>query len=303
MTKQQAKRVIKELDFSQENNGIALVGPAVGGPANARQTLQMKGVSSEVIKKASEVQVTMGITEFLTRMFGMWECDAEILARALGYTTEEMDEMQKEGPEDWNSWIEQQVASIQVMKSLKESGNVEEALMQVPEDDFLQLKLDQEKIEKAFIKAEEIKKQAAVNPVAESPEMQALKKSVLQAEASLAVSNAKLQKAEADLQVALAEVAEFRKQKEQEVTKQKQDRLLKSVGGNTEQMLSLYSVFKHASDEEFEAACVALQAVQKAAQEADMYKQVSLQAKETSPGEEESSLTRLIKATYHKETK
>ena len=72
-TKPKAKRKLKEISFDGESAHIALVSKEQGGPANgADYSLILKnteGRSQEFIEKASKIQVTMDIVEFIERFF------------------------------------------------------------------------------------------------------------------------------------------------------------------------------------------------------------------------------------------
>lgn len=155
-TKQRkAKRKLSDIDFSSEGAHVALVSQDQGNGANGHHyALVMKAVnfSEETIEKASQVKVTLEITEFLTRMFGMYSDDAEVLARALGFTTKEVDGSTEY--ETYQDYITSKVQSIEVMKSLYESDSISKVMSDLSEDEYLALLQDQEIIEKAFSKIE-----------------------------------------------------------------------------------------------------------------------------------------------------
>lgn len=189
-TQRKAKRKLSDIDFSSETSHIALVGPAVGGPASgADYALVMKSTSNfsdEFLEKASKVTVTMGIEEYLQRFFGLYSSvEADLLARSLGFTTESMDkaalEMQEKIIEDqeppdypeWDSepsdsdyqrWIDSKLQSISVMKSLYEADSIPEVISKLSEEEYLNFLMDQARIEKAFkkIDIESSKKSKAV---------------------------------------------------------------------------------------------------------------------------------------------
>lgn len=153
--KTKAKRKLTALDFTGKNAAVALVSKDQGGAANGMTTLLIKSAnfSDEFLEKSSQVKVTLEITEFLTRMFGMYWEDAEVLARALGYTTAQMDyeaEEKSEGSDYYQDYITSKVQSIEVMKSLYEGESVASILSELSEDEYLSLLKDQEQIEKAF---------------------------------------------------------------------------------------------------------------------------------------------------------
>lgn len=153
-----AKRKLSEINFEAEGSHIALVGKAVGGPANgADYALVMKACdfSDEFVHKASQIKVTMEITEYLSRFYGLWYEEAEVLARALGFTTAQMDDeaedaAEGEKEETYQDYIMSKVQSIEVMKSLYDSENIPESLSKLNEQEYLAMLQDQLLIEKAF---------------------------------------------------------------------------------------------------------------------------------------------------------
>lgn len=171
-----AKRKLTDVTFDHEGAHIALVAAEQGHGANGHHyTLLMKNknFSQEFIEKASQVKVTMPIEEFLQRFFGMYSEQAEVLARALGYKTLQMDKAELQAQEDaldiqeeridpgmpeepegqeYEDWIMSQLEAFEIMKSLQDAENQIETLMQLDEDEYLGLMRDQALIEKAFRK-------------------------------------------------------------------------------------------------------------------------------------------------------
>ena len=186
--KRKVTRKIKKFDFSDESATVSLVGDSVGGPANGIMTLITKSnkqVSEEFLQKASQITVSMDVVEYLTRFYGLWQTDAELLARSLGFTTPGMDKAvleqaeqmleDQETPEydwemepgdtDFEKWINYKLQSIQVMKSLFEADNIEKAILELSEEDYLQVLQDQEVVEKAFVEIEKACKGKGTKPV------------------------------------------------------------------------------------------------------------------------------------------
>lgn len=135
--KQKAKRVLKNFDFSKQDHNISLVGPAVGGAANARTTLLVKSANKPEtvnVKKALEqVELKISMEEFLRKFFYVYGSDAEVLTKLLGFETEHeayMNQRDESSDEyDWEKehqkWIEERVSQFTIMKSLNE-GSTEE---------------------------------------------------------------------------------------------------------------------------------------------------------------------------------
>jgi hypothetical protein len=172
LIKRKAKRKLSNIDFSKEGAHLALVSESQGGPANgADYALVMKSVnfSDEFIKKASQVTVTLEITDFLCRFFGMYGEDAEVLARALGLTTAMQDDEAEDAAEDamesepstYKDYIQSKLEAFEVMKSLYEATSIPEVLSSLNEDEYLSMLKDQELIEKAFKKIDKLEKNSA----------------------------------------------------------------------------------------------------------------------------------------------
>ena len=148
----QAKRKLSDIDFSQEGCHIALVSKEQGHGANGHHyALVMKATnfSDDFLEKATKVKVEMDIVDYMVKFFGMYEDDAEVLAAALGYKSEDAEEY----PE-YSAWLDEKVKSVEIIKSLIECEDVSKGLEDLSESDYLQLLQDQEIVEKAFKKIE-----------------------------------------------------------------------------------------------------------------------------------------------------
>ena len=149
MTQIKPKRKLKSIDFSGENSHIALVGKSQGGPANgANYALVLKNLanpSPSFIEKASMIQVTMTITDYLEKFYSIWGSDARVLAEIFGFDVES-----PEDDFDYDEWIEERVKSVKVLKAIKDTSNVPETLASLSEEDYLDVLQDQEVLEKAL---------------------------------------------------------------------------------------------------------------------------------------------------------
>lgn len=144
------KRSLKDIDFSKEDSHIALVGPAVGGPANGQDyALVMKAVtfSEEAIEKMQAIKVTLSVPDFLRKFFNLYYEDAEVLARLMGYVPEEKEISEEYSYEDY---IQERLDGFEILKSLYESQDIEKMLAELDETQYLSLLTDQEKIEKSM---------------------------------------------------------------------------------------------------------------------------------------------------------
>jgi len=184
--KRQAKRILKNINFeSAAESHIALVHRKQGGPASGadyKLVVKNANFSDAFMEKASKIKVEMDIVEYLERFYNVYGENAEVLARALGFTTkrqekyaleqqEQMLEDQEEmiDPErpdydsdekEWEDYITSRVGSLEVMKSLYEAESIPAALAELDEDEYLMLLTDQEMLEKAFAEVERLNKES-----------------------------------------------------------------------------------------------------------------------------------------------
>lgn len=354
--KRKVKRNIKKFDFSDDAATVSLVGPSVGGAANSYVTLltkSNKNVSEEFLKKASQITVTMSINEYLQRFFGIWcSADQELLARSLGFVTEGMDkavvEQQEEmleaneppeqpncwesepGDTEYEKWINYKLQSIQVMKSLFEAENIEEAVINLSEEDYLQVLQDQEIVEKAFVEIEKackgkgtkpVKKNSSANagdtstnvdvekevgelsPVVKqnnkeksmTKEVQTIEQTVEVIEkAQFEAIQKQLADNQVELQKALDLVKQFEAEKKEAIAKSRKEQLSKACGKHSE---VIFKACGECEEELFVEVVKALAEMQDLVEKSALFQE---QGASVSDGEvtQESSLAKVIKAKY-----
>ena len=188
--KRTPKRKLKDISFDHEGAHLALVSDQLnGGPANLQPNAlflkAIEGFSEEILEKASQVTVTLAIEEFLEKFFDVEEDDAEVLARALGYTTEMQDKIaagetpdlpeaeEGEDPEfasldEYEAYIRKKISSYKIMKAMKDASGDTSVMANLSGEDYLALLQDQAQIEKAFDKVAELKKATKVEVRKES---------------------------------------------------------------------------------------------------------------------------------------
>lgn len=323
VTTKKATRKIHSLDFSGEGHAIALVGPIVGGPANGYETLITKSARSEdFIKKASMVNVNMEITEFLRKFFYMYSDDAEVLARALGFTTamqddevEDASEGESESEMDWeeeySKYIQERVSSFTIMKSLSEAEDIDSVIAGLSDDEFLSVLVDQEQIEKSgCIKPEkkQVKKSRKENKlpkqtketmesteVREQTEVQT--QTEVQVEVQKSVHEVELEKAQLELKKALEELEVFKqREKETKLTGRKQE-IVKAVGVE-EQALAIFEGVKDSSDEVFAGVVKALADISKAVAQSDLFNETGTTVEDNNDGITVDGVEKILKAKY-----
>ena len=337
-----ARRKIKSLDFSGENSAVALVSTDLGGPANSVETLLIKSsnFSQEFIEKASQVKVTMEITEFLNRFYGMYGEQAEVLARAMGMRTamqdrEEQDEDEDDRPmreEDYEDYIQSKLEAFEIMKSLNDSEDKITELSRLDEDDYLALLNDQALIEKAFRKLERaekalLKKQKESTVVAKaSADEPSVTVGVVEVEASVVnkanketnmtqevqveqvemVEKSQLEqllKAQADMQVELQKARDLLSVYEQEkkaAIEKARKQELTAAVKQAEVAEVLFKAVKDAADEDFAAVVKALADMQAVVEKSAMFEEQGASVQEEQPVVQESAVAKLIKAKLQK---
>lgn len=178
-TNRKARRKLSDIDFSSEDSHIALCTKEQGTANDAAYKLVVKATSQfseEFVAKASKIKVEMQIEDFLVRFYGLWHEEAEVLARALGFTTSSMEREDSENEENeldsYEDYIQSKVNSIEVFKSLSETESIPEVLSTLSEEEYLSMLQDQSRLEKAFRKIDrekkQLNKQASVKLVKES---------------------------------------------------------------------------------------------------------------------------------------
>lgn len=328
--KQKAKRVIKKFDFSTDGCAVSLVGPSVGGGANGKTTLLTKAsapkVSDEFIKKASQVKVTMEITEFLSKLFGIWYEDAEVLARALGFTTATQDykEANPSTYEDYyEDYIEEQVKSIEVMKSLYKAENIADVLAELDGPQYLGFVQDQAKIEKAFCKIERLNKSTdkvikeskpTVESVVDDTSFEVkegvspiVKQTNKEKQMDENEKMVELQKSFEDNKIlltkALEQVKALESEKKEQVVKSKTAKITELVKDETHAKIIAKACLELESEEDFTAFVAAISAMTSTIDKTDMFIEKGLQVDNIELQPTESAVMKAVKARIAKAAK
>lgn len=289
MTK--AIRKLSDFDFNYEGAAVALVGPAVGGAANSRTTLLTKStldVTQVEVEKASQVTITLSITEYLRKFFDLYWDDAELLARIFGYDTtpDEVDYANY-------SWFDDKVAAVSIMKSLvvdKEQDEVNKAVSELSPKDYLTIIKSQEIFEKNFEKVASLKKSSSV--VAEgvtapqganspSVDLENNKEVVMTDIISKAAHQTAVQEAiekavaplQAELQKALDIIKQVEKEKAEAVSKSRKEAIAK-VEADVVAAEELFKSLETVSDVAFESVIKALKKKEDKVEQSDILKEV-----------------------------
>jgi hypothetical protein len=323
-TENKAKRVIKKFDFSGEGCAVSLVGPSVGGGANGKTVLLTKSkspkVSDEFIKKASTVKVTMDINDFLQKLFGVWYEDAEVLARALGFTTKQQDwitEHPEYAEEDWyEEYITEKVQSIEVMKSLYQAENMANVLAELDGPQYLALVQDQAMLEKSFRKIERINKAKESKPTGEdtsksnevdkgvsSPVIKQTKETNMDEKEKLEALQKSFEDSQVMLQKALDEVNTLKAEKQEQVIKSKTAKITEIIKDESQAKAIVKAALALDNEVDFNAFVVAVEAIAKAVDKSELFIEKGLQVDNAELQPTESAVMKAVKARVAKAAK
>ena len=164
------KRVLKDIDFSQEDSHIALC-HKTQGVANQSDfivALKSNSFSEETIQKLQQVRVQLEIPDFIQAFFKIEEeKDAKALAYLMGWT-EDLSEEAMEPQMDFEKWVAGNMESFEIVKALKEADvkDYHEILSKLDEWQYLTLLQEQEQFEQG------LRKQKS-NPAASATEFDA----------------------------------------------------------------------------------------------------------------------------------
>lgn len=297
----EAKRRLTNIKFEHEGAHVALVGKHQGGPANGVTTLVYKAldVSEEIVQKASEVTVTLSFHDFLRKFFGMYWEDAEVLARALGY----------EGAPDYDpemthkDYIDKKVEAISILKNVYKAQDVSAALKALSPEETLEVLQSQELLEKAMSSA--MPEGDLKSPPNNKPEdnMDKIEKALHEELLTKAVAEVEtVLKAQLNEQVELVkslqtEVEGFRAEKAEQVTKSRKE-ALKAAGQSDEEVEELFKAVGTLPEEAFALIVKQLDAKQKLAAEADLFKEVGASGAGEQDKTEIDGTAAILKARY-----
>lgn len=300
------KRELKNIDFSGENSHIALVGPAVGGPANGQDfALIMKSAnySQEYITKMQEVQVTLPMPEFLQRFFHMYYEDSLVLAMALGYQKPE----EEEYPESYEDYIDEKVARIKILKSVKDMNHFD-LVSKLSAEDYLELLKAQSEVEPLLLKsvsaaakaegkdasiASEVKKKkevstSTVKVTEKNPMENMVDKSELEA------VQKSLQDLQVELQKARDALAAVEAEKKAQVLKSRKEKVVAAVKDEARAEIVFKAVQLVESDEDFEAVVKALAEMTSQVEKSELFQEKGASA-EPQASNKESAVMKAVK--------
>lgn len=326
-----AKRRLSNFNFESEGSHIALVHSSQGGPANgydyALITKATNDIKEKDVEKATEVQVTMNIVDFLCKFYHLWYEDALVLATAMGFDVGDAGYTFEESARDYEEYLQEKVDAIQIMKSLvldKELDEIKKAVGELSAKDYLVLLKAQEQFEKNFEDAKEkvaaLKKSSAkegvtvsketispsveINKKEEDSMSEFVTKAALEAAIEKAVQDAVKEK-DVQLAKALEEIESFKAEKAEGVAKSRKAAIA-SVEKDEAQAEELFKSLEALPDEAFESVIKALQKKEEKVEQSDLLKEVGGKGREVKheePNTQENLTAKLLKAQFEKGAK
>ena len=310
-----AKRVLSNIDFTKSDSHIALVGPAVGGPANGADyalVLKANKFSPEFVEKAAKVRVTMDMEEFLVRFFHMYYEDAEVLARAMGYDTD--DNESEDEPKTYEDYIDQRVASIEIMKSIKAAESITKGIAGLDEDKYYSLLLTQEKLESVLkgLASDNGASQASTVTLVENKQVEPTGSEVGKTEnESMTQKTEMVEKSQLEslqkslddtkelLKKALADVEVYKAKEKEAVEKARFAKVVEAVKDEDKAKVLFKSLKLVESDEDFDTAVATLAAMATAVEKSALFQEQGATG-ETKPDTKESAVAKALKARLPK---
>lgn len=317
-----AKRSLKNISFEHDGAHVALTAKSQGGPANSHDyALVLKSASEEdkqVIEKIQQVQVTLELPEFLRRFFSVYYEDAEVLARMMGYVEpeEEADMAEMSYSDYCEMKLEERLASYTIIKSMEDQTKALEVLAELSPQQHLQLKLDQQSIEKVLEGAAEAiaKAKETVNKKAEEApsggkskkvnksmdEIVELQKSLDSAKAELTKALADLEASKTELTKALDELNVLKTEKAEAVSKARFEILKAAVKDEAKAETLFKSLKLIESSEEFEAVVKTLGEMTATIEKSNLFDEQGAGASSASNQDTKSSVQKALDKQYKK---
>ena len=323
-----AKRKLSNFNFEAEGAHIALVHKDQGGPANgvdyALITKATNDISTKEVEKATEVQVTMNIVDFLCKFFSLWYDDALVLAMAMGYDVGDAGYSFVEASTDYEDYLQERVDAINIMKSVVlDVEDIHKAVASLSPKEYLSILKAQEVFEKNFdaatSKVEAIKKSSGipakgvtVSKEAKTPSVETnnkleddklsefISKAAHEEQVNKAVEEA-IAKAVApvqeELQKAKEQIEVIEKAKQEAVVKARQEAIA-SVEKDAVKAEELFKSLEALPDEAFDTVIKALAAKDAVVEDSDLFVQKSKSS--DVEVEEENGTAALLKAKFAK---
>ena len=300
MAERKAKRQLKNIDFSKDGAHLALVSKDQGGPANGHDyalVIKSLNFSPEFITKMQQVRVTLELPEFLRRFFHLYDTDAEVLARMMGYVEKESEDDDEEF--SYDKYIQERVDQFEILKALHSSDNKVEAYAKLTEDKYESILKQQaileeflDKIEKNSVKPEEgviadKSKVTPSEPVTKGNKMD--EKEVIELQKSFAAQQEQLTKALEIIEV-------FKAEKQAAIVKARQEKLAEVVKDADKAAVLFKALGSVESDEVFAEVVKTLGELTASVEKSDLFKETGTTVDTEESVVKESPVAKAVKA-------
>lgn len=309
--KTKAKRRLTDIKFDHDAAHVALVGKQVGGAANGYTTLITKAVEDlpeEVAEKAAQVRVTMEFDDFLCKFFNMYYEDAEVLARLLGFESEEMPSDMYDYQGEHRRYIQERVDAIEIMKAVAVATDMKKALSELSYTDSLAVLKAQEQFEEAMSSANAEGDNKEANVSLDSPStngetmdviLKAMHDELVQKAVTEAqdVLKAKIVEVEAVLKAAQDELNVFKAREAAAVEKARKDALIAVLPeGEVEEMFKAVGALPA---ESFDIIVKNLAAKAQQLEQSDLFKEAGVSGAAEQDQAAVDGTAAILKAKYH----
>ena len=119
MSSSAKKRFVKIFN-AMEKEGVA---EDVAIPTAIKEAKSMKKASQELNKALEQVRITMSFEEMLRKFFGLYYSDSEVLAKLMGFETEEeyylrmSEENEDSFPQSHQEYLEEKIDKFELLRS------------------------------------------------------------------------------------------------------------------------------------------------------------------------------------------
>ncbi len=313
-SKQKAKRILKNISFEENDKAhLALCSKEQGAANNHNSAMIYKAArSQEFIEKAQKVQVTLELPEFLRKFFSIYADDADVLARLMGYDpTLAQAESSSSQPQTYEEWIQARLAAFVLLDQMNQAEDIQKAVAELSDEDYLKILQDQELVEKAFNELTkesnpdsevdtstivETKVGASASKVIKKGKQMDNQVEMVEKSALTAVEKA-MQDQRVELEKALATIAQIEAEKKQAIVKSKTSQIEGVLKDKKQAEIVAKAAIALESDEDFNAFVEVVKALVTQVEKSGLFNEVGASGS-AEEKKEESSLTKLIKARY-----
>lgn len=305
-----AKRNLKNLTFEHEGAHVALTSKAQQGPANGHDyALVLKADRpKEVIEKIQTIAVEMELPDFLKKFFYLWEDEAEALAYMMGYR-EPAETQAEEDTEDkmkFDKFMKENIGTIEIMQSLKDSKFLELDAAKLSDEDYLALLQDQKKIEKAMHDIAASKEAGSTVLVEDKQAVEPKGSKVTKSKGKINMDEVvalqkSLDEQKVQLEKAMAVIASMEAEKKEQVLKSKIAQIAEVMKDQTQAEIVAKAALKLESEEEFTSFVQVIKSLHEQIEKSALFQEQGTTIDtEATQKVSESRVSELLKAQFAK---